>query len=88
MFKNNKKTRKVYPYSMVLNTVNNHGPIQTRDVSEILNMRSVEAQRWLNKARNERYVEVCPRYNIYKASAVYEIPFEQINDKKTYISHY
>lgn len=86
MFKNNKKTRKVYPYSLVLNTVQSNGPIQTKQVAEVLNIQSTTAQRWLNKARNESYIDVLPRYNKLNASQIYELPFEQINDHKIYFS--
>ena len=78
------KTRKVYPYSMVLNEVGST-PINANQVSENLNMRRVEAQRWLNKARNERYVSIYPEEHTEKISSVFNPSKREVNNNKFYI---
>jgi len=79
------KTRKIYPYSMVLNEVGANGPINTVQVSENLNMRRTEAQRWLNKARNERYVSIYPEEHTEKISSVLNPNRKELNSNKFYI---
>jgi hypothetical protein len=79
------KTRKVYPYSMVLNEVGANGPINTVQVSENLNMRRTDAQRWLNKARNERYVSIYPEEHTEKISSVFNPSKRENNNNKYYI---
>ena len=80
-----RKTRKVYPYSMVINEVGANGPINTNQVSENLNMRRTEAQRWLNKARNESYVKIYPEEHTEKISSVFNGSKREINNNKYYI---
>ncbi len=80
-----KKTRKVYPYSMVINEVGSNGPINTNQVSENLNMRRADAQRYLNKARNESYVKIYPEEHTEKLSAVFNSSKREINNNKYYI---
>ena len=79
-----RKTRKVYPYSMVLNEVGST-PINANQVSENLNMRRTEAQRWLNKARNERYVSIYPEEHTEKISSVFNPSKREVNNNKFYI---
>ena len=79
-----RKTRKVYPYSMVINEVGTK-PINANQVSENLNMRRTEAQRWLNKARNERYVSIYPEEHMEKISSVFNCSKREINNNKYYI---
>ncbi len=79
------KTRKVYPYSMVINEVGANGPINTVQVSENLNMRRTDAQRWLNKARNERYVSIYPEEHTEKISSVFNPSKREVNNNKFYI---
>ena len=80
-----RKTRKIYPYSMVLNEVGANGPINTVQVSENLNMRRTDAQRYLNKARNERYVSIYPEEHTEKISSVFNPSKREINNNKFYI---
>jgi len=80
-----RKTRKVYPYSMVLNEVGANGPINTVQVSENLNIRRTDAQRWLNKARNERYVSIYPEEHTEKISSVFNPSKREVNNNKFYI---
>ncbi len=80
-----RKTRKIYPYSMVLNEVGANGPINTVQVSENLNMRRTDAQRWLNKARNERYVSIYPEEHTEKISSVFNTSKREVNNNKFYI---
>ncbi len=79
-----RKTRKVYPYSMVINEVGTK-PINANQVSEKLNMRRVEAQRWLNKARNENYVSIYPEEHTEKISSVFNGSRREVNNNKYYI---
>jgi hypothetical protein len=79
-----RKTRKIYPYSMVLNEVGST-PINANQVSENLNMRRTEAQRWLNKARNERYVSIYPEEHTEKISSVFNPSKREVNNNKFYI---
>jgi hypothetical protein len=81
---NKKKTRTVYPYSMVLDVVNNLGPVTVADVSENLNMRRIEAQRWLNKARNENYAFVIPTERDQKLSSMFELQMTEVRNTKLY----
>ncbi len=80
-----RKTRKVYPYSMVLNEVGANGPINTVQVSENLNMRRSDAQRYLNKARNVSYVSIYPEEHTEKLSSVFNGSKREINSNKYYI---
>ncbi len=79
-----RKTRKVYPYSMVINEVR-ETPINAVQVSENLNMRRSDAQRWLNKARNESYVSIYPEEHMEKISSVFNGSKREINSNKYYI---
>ena len=79
-----RKTRKVYPYSMVINEVGSK-PINANQVSENLNMRRTDAQRWLNKARNESYVSIYPEEHTEKISSVFNGSKREINNNKYYI---
>jgi myo-inositol-1-phosphate synthase len=79
-----RKTRKVYPYSMVLNEVGST-PINAVQVSENLNMRRSDAQRYLNKARNERYVSLYPEEHTKKMSSIFDGSSKaEINNNKCY----
>ena len=80
-----RKTRKVYPYSMVINEVGENGPINANQVSELLNMRRTVAQRYLNKARNESYVKIYPEEHTEKISSVFNGSKREINNNKYYI---
>ena len=80
-----RKTRKVYPYSMVINEVGANGPINANQVSELLNMRRTVAQRYLNKARNESYVKIYPEEHTEKISSVFNGSKREINNNKYYI---
>ena len=79
-----RKTRKVYPYSMVINEVGSK-PINANQVSENLNMMKTEAQRYLNKARNERYVSIYPEEHTEKISSVFNPSKREVNNNKFYI---
>ena len=79
-----RKTRKVYPYSMVINEVGSK-PINANQVSELLNMRRTDAQRYLNKARNESYVKIYPEEHTEKISSVFNGSKREINNNKYYI---
>jgi len=79
-----RKTRKVYPYSMVINEVREI-PINANQVSENLNMRRTDAQRWLNKARNESYVSIYPEEHTEKISSVFNPSKRENNNNKYYI---
>ena len=81
---NKKKTRTVYPYSMVLHIVQNHGPVTAADVSDKLNMRRSESQRWLNKARNESYAFIVPTEREQKLSSMFEIQMMEVRNNKLY----
>ena len=81
---NKKKTRTIYPYSMVLDIVQNHGPVTAADVSEKLGMRRCESQRWLNKARNENYAFVVPRESEKKLSHMFELQMIEVRNNKLY----
>jgi hypothetical protein len=83
-----RKTRKVYPYSMVINEVGSK-PINANQVSENLNMRRTDAQRYLNKARNESYVSLYPEEHTKKISSVFNgSKREEINNNKYYIRNF
>jgi len=82
-----RKTRKVYPYSMVINEVR-ETPINAVQVSEKLNMRRTDAQRWLNKARNERYVSIYPEEHTEKISSVFNGSKREVNNNKYYIRQF
>jgi hypothetical protein len=79
-----RKTRKVYPYSMVINEVK-ETPINAVQVSENLNMRRSDAQRYLNKARNESYVSIYPAEHTEKLSSVFNPSKREVNNNKYYI---
>lgn len=79
-----RRTRKIYPYSMVLNEVGNR-PINATEISQNLNMIKTEAQRYLNKARNERYVSIYPEEHTEKISRVFNGSKREINNNKYYI---
>ena len=79
-----RKTRKVYPYSMVINEVGSK-PINASQISENLNIRRTDAQRYLNKARNESYVKIYPEEHTEKLSAVFNGSKREINNNKYYI---
>ena len=79
-----RKTRKVYPYSMVINEVK-ETPINAVQVSENLNMRRADAQRYLNKARNESYVSIYPAEHTEKLSSVFNPSKREVNNNKYYI---
>lgn len=81
---NKKKTRTVYPYSMVLDIVQNHGPVTAADVSDKLNMRRSESQRWLNKARNENYAFVVATEREKKLSSMFELQMMEVRSNKLY----
>ena len=79
-----RKTRKVYPYSMVINEVGSK-PINANQVSENLNMRRTDAQRYLNKARNESYVSLYPEEHTKKMSSIFNGSSKaEINNNKYY----
>lgn len=79
-----RKTRKVYPYSMVINEVGSK-PINANQVSENLNMTKTEAQRYLNKARNESYVSLYPEEHTKKMSSIFNGSSKaEINNNKYY----
>lgn len=79
-----RKTRKVYPYSMVLNEVGST-PINAVQVSENLNMRRSDVQRYLNKARNESYVSLYPEEHTKKMSSIFNGSSKvEINNNKYY----
>jgi hypothetical protein len=80
-----RKTRKIYPYSMVINDVGANGPINANQVSQNLNMMKTEAQRYLNKARNESYVSIYPEEHKEKISSVFNGSKREINNNKYYI---
>ena len=82
-----RKTRKVYPYSMVINEVREI-PINANKVSENLNMRRTDAQRWLNKARNESYVSIYPEEHTEKISSVFNGSKREVNNNKYYIRNF
>jgi hypothetical protein len=82
-----RKTRKVYPYSMVINEVREI-PINANQVSENLNMRRTDAQRWLNKARNESYVSIYPEEHTEKISSVFNGSKREVNNNKYYIRNF
>jgi hypothetical protein len=82
-----RKTRKVYPYSMVLNEVG-YTPINANQVSENLNIRRTDAQRWLNKARNESYVSIYPEEHTEKISSVFNGSKREVNNNKYYIRNF
>jgi hypothetical protein len=82
-----RKTRKIYPYSMVLNEVREI-PINANKVSENLNMRRTDAQRWLNKARNESYVSIYPEEHTEKISSVFNGSKREVNNNKYYIRNF
>ena len=79
-----KNTRKIYPYSMVINEVGSK-PINANQVSELLNIRRTDAQRYLNKARNESYVKIYPEEHKEKISSVFNGSKREINNNKYYI---
>jgi len=79
-----RKTRKVYPYSMVLNEVR-ETPINAVQVSENLNIRRNDAQRWLNKARNESNVSIYPEEHMEKLSSIFDRNKRELNNNKYYI---
>ena len=79
-----RKTRKVYPYSMVINEVGSK-PINANQVSELLNIRRTDAQRYLNKARNESYVSLYPEEHTKKMSSIFDGSSKaEINNNKCY----
>jgi hypothetical protein len=78
-----RKTRKVYPYSMVLNEVGST-PITSLQVSEKLHMRRSDVQRYLNKARNESYVSLYPEEHTKKMSSIFNGSKAEINNNKYY----
>lgn len=79
-----RKTRKVYPYSMVINEVGSK-PINANQISENLNIRRTDAQRYLNKARNESYVSIYPEEHTEKISSVFNGSIKaEINNNKYY----
>jgi hypothetical protein len=82
-----RKTRKVYPYSMVINEVREI-PINANQVSQLLNMRRTDAQRWLNKARNESYVSIYPEEHTEKISSVFNGSKREVNNNKYYIRNF
>uniref|UniRef100_A0A6C0DK95 Uncharacterized protein n=1 Tax=viral metagenome TaxID=1070528 RepID=A0A6C0DK95_9ZZZZ len=79
------RLRKVYPYSIVLQEVEKEGPICSKQVSENLNMRRVDAQRWLNKARNESNVSIYPEEHMEKLSSIFDPNRRELNNNKYYI---
>lgn len=79
-----RKTRKVYPYSMVINEVGSK-PINANQISENLNIRRTDAQRYLNKARNESYVSIYPEEHTEKISSVFNGSKRETNNNKYYI---
>lgn len=79
-----RKTRKVYPYSMVINEVGTK-PVNATQISENLNMRRIDAQRYLNKARNESYVKIYPEEHTEKISSVFNGSKREINNNKYYM---
>lgn len=81
---NKKKLRTVYPYSMVIDIVQNHGPVSAADVSDKLNMRRTESQRWLNKARNENYAFIVPTESEKKLSSMFNLQMIEIRGNKIY----
>ena len=82
-----RKTRKVYPYSIVLQEVEREGPISSKQVSENLNMRRNDAQRWLNKARNESYVSIYPEEHMEKLSSIFDRNKRELNNNKYYTAN-
>ncbi len=81
---NRKKLRTIYPYTMVLDVVQNHGPVSAAEVSDKLGMRRSESQRWLNKARNENYAFIVPTEPEKKLSSMYELQMMEIRNNKIY----
>lgn len=79
-----RRTRKIYPYSMVINEVGNR-PINATQISQNLNIRRSEAQRWLNKARNESYVSIYPEEHAEKISSIFNGNRRELNNNKYYI---
>ncbi len=80
-----RRTRKVYPYNIVINEVGANGPINGIQVSEKLNMRRTDAQRWLNKARNESHIILYPEEHIEKISSIFNPERRELNNNKYYI---
>jgi DNA-binding transcriptional regulator LsrR (DeoR family) len=69
---------------MVLNEVR-ETPINAVQVSENLNIRRNDAQRWLNKARNESNVSIYPEEHMEKLSSIFDRNKRELNNNKYYI---